>query len=505
MKVLLDTNIIIHRETESPINEDIGHLFRWIDNLGYKKMVHPITIEEIKKNRNKQVVDAFLVKISSYNIIMTVAPNSVEFDAIVTKYDKSENDKNDSLLLKEVFSDRVDILITEDRKIHKKAYELKIDTKVFTIDGFLEKVNEENPKLVDYKVLSVKKDYFGNIDLNDEFFDSFRSDYSEFNRWYNSKSDESAYICRADEKVVAFLYIKKEDESENYTDICPIFDKKKRLKIGTFKVIANGYKIGERFIKIIFDNAIIQKVDEIYVTIFNKTFDQKKLIQLLEEWAFIKHGTKTTKNGVEDVYKRSVKNVGSDNLKAIYPYIPKNNKKYLIPIHPEYHTSLLPDSILRTEHSIDYTDNEPFRNAISKVYISRSISRDLNPGDLLIFYRTACGGPAFYTSVISTIGLVENKIDGIPDSTQFVRFCKKRSVFTDAELLEWWYVKLTRPFIINFIYLYSFPRRLNLQKLIEIGIIKNTSGAPQGLVRITDEQFENIIRETNTDESLIIN
>ena len=33
MKVLLDTKIVIHREAATIINEDIGILFRWLDNL----------------------------------------------------------------------------------------------------------------------------------------------------------------------------------------------------------------------------------------------------------------------------------------------------------------------------------------------------------------------------------------------------------------------------------------------------------------------------------------
>jgi len=33
IKILLDTNIIIHREASTVINDDIGILFRWLDNL----------------------------------------------------------------------------------------------------------------------------------------------------------------------------------------------------------------------------------------------------------------------------------------------------------------------------------------------------------------------------------------------------------------------------------------------------------------------------------------
>ena len=73
-------------------------------------------------------------------------------------------------------------------------------------------------------------------------------------------------MCRDDEgDLLGFLYLKTEFEDENYADIIPPFDPKKRLKVGTFKVEASGFRLGERFIKIIFDNAIERKVDEIYV------------------------------------------------------------------------------------------------------------------------------------------------------------------------------------------------------------------------------------------------
>jgi hypothetical protein len=67
---------------------------------------------------------------------------------------------------------------------------------------------------------------------------------------------------------------------------------KKRLKTATFKVISNGVRLGERFLKIIFDNALANKVDEIYVTIFDKRDDQKRLIDLLNNWGFKYWGNK---------------------------------------------------------------------------------------------------------------------------------------------------------------------------------------------------------------------
>src|SRR6185369_15365819 len=104
-------------------------------------------------------------------------------------------------------------------------------------------------ELVDYKILAVKKAYFGEVNLADSFFDSFREDYAEFDKWFSKKSDEISYVCYQNDILSAFLFVKVEDTEENYSDIIPSFGKKRRLKIGTFKVTSNGYKIGERFLK----------------------------------------------------------------------------------------------------------------------------------------------------------------------------------------------------------------------------------------------------------------
>jgi len=507
MKVLLDTNILIHREASKIVNEEIGTLFNWLDRLHYEKCIHPLSIGELEKHSNPVVVKTIQTKIQNYNTLKTEAPESREIAAIRAKYDKNENDNIDTSLLKEVFSGRVEYLITEDRKIHAKAFELGIADNVFTIDDFLEKATTENPELSEYKILSVKKEYFGNINIDDEFFDSFKEDYKGFKDWFNKKSGEIAYICQSEqENILAFLYIKKESEDENYSDLSPVLLPKTRLKIGTFKVISNGYKLGERFLKIIFDNAINYKVDEIYVTLFHKSEEHDRLIGLLSDWGFSLHGLKNTPTGDEEFYTKDL-HQNPDNLtpKKAYPFITKNRRFFIVPIYPDYHTELLPDSILNTESPQDYVESEPHRNAIQKVYISRSFYRDLPPGDIILFYRT--GG--YYKSVISTIGIVESVIDGIRDEAEFIRLCRKRSVFTDDKLAEYWHHKARngrwyKPFIVNFLYLYSLPKRLNMETLIRLGVLADASSAPRGFEQIGPEKFNIIMEASESDENFII-
>lgn len=500
MKALLDTNIIIHREANKIVSQDIGILYRWLDRGQYTKCIHSATIEEVKKNPNKETVDLFLVKLESYEVIDIPSPLQDEVRNVSDQFDTTDNDKVDTVLLNEVFVGRVDILITEDKKIHKKALELGIQDKVFTIDSFLEKTFAEHPELVNYKVLNVQKLKFGKIDLNDTFFDSLKEDYVGFDKWFIKKYDEEAYITINSNNgmLLSFLYLKVEDENENYSNINPQFSPKRRLKIGTFKVISNGFRLGERFMKIIFDNALKNHVQEIYVTVYDKRPEQRRLIDLLEQWGFVLWGTK---GEGELVYVRDFSpQFNIENLKSCFPYISKGRNVYVVPIYPEYHTELLPDSILNTESPEEFIEDFPHRNCINKVYVSRAMEPYPNIGDILVFYRT--GG--YYKSVVTTIGEVLEVKSDFLNENDFILYCRKKSVYPEQALRDMWRYSTRKPFVVNFLYTYSFPHRINMKELIDLKVLLGVNDAPRGFKPITKEQFEIILKETRSDESFII-
>lgn len=500
MKILLDTNIIIHREASTVVNNDIGVLFYWIDRLKYTKCIHQLTIEELRRNKDAKTVETMNIKIESYATLKTEPALDEKIKAVSAKIDTLDNDINDTKILNEVYCNRVDILLSEDKKIHTKAKLLGITNRVFKIDDFLEKIIAENPDLVDYKVLAVKKLYFGQVDINNIFFDSFREDYAEFNRWFNKKADEVSYVCYNKDELSAFLYIKVEDETENYAEISPIFPRKKRLKIGTFKVTSNGFKIGERFLKIIFDNAFQFKVEEIYVTIFNKRPEQQRLITLLEDWGFVFYGKKLTQNGEENVYIRPFgKNlpVNIEKPKLTFPFLSRETNKYIIRIEPQYHTELFPDSINTKEMPMNYSENEPHRNALSKVYISHSPDRTLKSGDVVIIYRIGESSPKKYSSTVTTVCIVEGIVNNIQSCEELIEICRKRTVISNEDLKEKFWDKKPdyRPFVINLLYAHSFPTpKPTLDDLNRMGIIPDIMNMPQGFTKITTTQFNELLK-----------
>lgn len=217
----------------------------------------------------------------------------------------------------------------------------------------------------------------------------------------------------------------------------------------------------------------------------------------MEQWGFFFWGMK---NG-EKVYVRDfTPNFSLDNLKGNYPYVKRDMVPYIVPIYEAYHTELLPDSILKTESPLEFSEDFPHRNGISKVYVSRAFSPHPKQGDLLIFYRT--GG--IYKSVITTIGIVQEVIYNIKDEAEFISHCRKGSVFPESDLKAMWNYSTNRPFIVRFLYVYSFPSRINMKRLIELNVLSGPGDAPRGFKPISTEELNLILKETKSDESFIV-
>ncbi|MBP5403406.1 MAG: hypothetical protein J6Y36_09640 [Treponema sp.] len=505
MKALLDTNIIIHRENTKVTNKSIGILYYWLDKLNYEKCIHPYTVQELRKFKDQNLQELYDAKLSSYTELKTIAHENISFLEKLPN-PKNGNDRIDNQLLCEVYNNRVDILITEDRKLREKGGLLSIKNKIFSIDEFVRKCTNEYPDLISYKMLAVQKELFGNIDLSDPFFDTFKNAYPGFINWFNSKCNEEAYVCRTDSSnILGFLYLKTEEPNENYSDISPVFSPKKRLKIGTFKVESSGFRLGERFIKIIFDNALLRNVDEIYVTLFEDRPELKALESLFEAWGFIRYGKKTSFGKEEVVYTKELKSYfHSKSIKENFPNIIYNRKqKFIVPIYPQFHTTLLPDSKLNTEDKIDFIENIPHRYALQKIYISWCGERNINPGDFVLFYRMGEeGSNKKYTSVLTSLCIIDSVKYNFRNKDEFLNLCNNRSVFSKSELDSFWTYHSFKLLVVKFIFVKSLEKRLTLDYLQQTEIIEPLKG-PRPFTRLTDVQFDQILHDSKTDINFI--
>lgn len=500
MRVLLDTNIIIYRENKKMTNYSIGHLFRWLDKLKYDKLIHPLTKKEIAMYQYADPAEAMTLKLDAYQELKTQAPMAEQVAAFSATTDKSENDRIDTALLNEVYQGRVDLLITEDKRLRRKAVLLGLGHKVLSINAFLTAATNENPNLIEYKALAVQKVTIGTLDVHNEFFDSLRNAYVGFDTWFSRKCDEDAYICRDDTgQLLGFLYLKTESAAENYSDITPHFQPKKRLKIGTFKVVATGFRLGERFIKIILDNAVEQNADEIYVTLFKNRLELETLATLLSRWGFENYGMKTS-TGERVLTKQMKQYLPELSPRQNFPNLIYGVQKFILPILPQYHTSLLPDSILRNENENDFLAKTPYRYALQKVYISFAPERNIRPGDVVVFYRNGVQGNAGHTAVLTSVAIVEEAISDFASKEEYMGHVQNRSVFTNDELEQFWRQHRGNQIVLKFVFMKSFVKRPILKFLWDTEII-SFPGGPRPFTRISDEQFNMILSEAQTDLS----
>ena len=339
---------------------------------------------------------------------------------------------------------------------------------------------------------------FRDVSLNDPFFDSLKAGYNEFPDWFARKADEPLYVVADGRKISGMIYLKREDGPVE--DVTPPLPNRAWLKVGTLKIEPARTKLGERAIKKILDTALAEQADSIYVTVFEV---HQGLIALFERYGFIHAGTKTTDNGVEQVYVRSLTEHDDDPLKR-YPFIRAATQKYwLLAIYPEYHTRLLPDSILNNEPR-DIIEDVSHSNTIHKVYISGLALQRMRPGDPVIFYRTSDrDGQARYRSVVTSVCVVEEvrqKRD-FAGVDAFLTYTKPRSVFSEAELRER-YVTSDRLAVAKLTYNAAFARRVIRQTLLDEGILAERQRPD--LVQLPRAAFDRLLELGEVNARLIV-
>ncbi|WP_374949540.1 GNAT family N-acetyltransferase [Mucilaginibacter sp.] len=338
------------------------------------------------------------------------------------------------------------------------------------------------------------------IDLTDVFFDSLKADYLEFGHWFKRKADagEGAFVTYDKNVVQGFLYLKIEEEK--IEDVVPQLPASRRVKVGTFKINPHGTRLGERFIKKMFDFAIAKGVESIYVTVFNK---HEALIHLFKKYGFEIKAQKTTDNGIEDVLVKEIKSQ-KDDINLSYPLIKLNTSKYLLSIYPQFHSRLFPDSLLNSE-TYSLIKDVSHTNSIHKIYICYMDVSVLKPSDNILIYRTSDGaGPAHYRSVVTSVCVVE-EIKSKKDFSSlehYLKYCKDYSVFDENELKGFYNQNKKYFYVIKMTYNAALSKRITRGNLIEnVGL---SPDAYWGFMSLSDSQFKSILKFGGVSESIIV-
>jgi rRNA-processing protein FCF1/uncharacterized protein YfkK (UPF0435 family) len=499
MRVLLDTNIFIHRETDHIISDDLQQLLSVLNKIKAELLIHPLSLGEIKRDKDTRRKAIMLSKIGAYPLLEMppVPKENPEFFNIIEQKDDA-HDLVDNHILYAVYKDSVDFLVTEDRDIHKKAIKLGIDNRVLLIAealivfrGHVQKDSIIIPPALERKPIH-------NINLNDPFFDLLKKEYSEFDEWFKKikREGRNCLINYKDDGSIGALLIYKLEDEPIYA--IPQIPKKKRIKLSTFKVAQFGYKIGELFIKLAIDIAISNSVSEVYLTHFVQPDD--RLIELITEYGFHHAGVNSRGEAIyiKKLFPEPNKTKGLfpfDITKLYYPsyYDGQEVNKFIVPIRPRFHGRLFTnykDRQIELSESAGYFIVEG--NTIRKAYICNSKIKSMAQGDIILFYVSE-------RRQLISLGVVEAVYGGLQDYRDIVKLVGKRTVYSVDEMqsiaskpslviLFWQYWHLTQP--------------LSYLRLKSMGILK---GPPRSIMRISEKNYSLIKEASGIDERFTVN
>lgn len=350
----------------------------------------------------------------------------------------------------------------------------------------------------------LSKKLFSDVDLSDEFFDSLRANYRGFDQWFAKKAreGEKAYVSvEQSGNINAFLYLKEEDGE--VLDVEPTLVNGKHLKVGTFKINAHRAATGNRFMAIILRKFIIDGFDDVYVTMFPDTVKLRKLFQ---KFGFEEVGKKRSGSKTEIVLLRTQKATGD-----IYKDFPKfdfSGHKFFLPVFPEFHTRMVPESKLYTERQFVREDVSP-ANSVMKTYLTSMNGVDeLKHGDKLVLYRTReSGKKAEYNAVATSVCVVDEirNIFSFPDKKAFLEYTSRGSVFSLQELTDFWESKKYRH-VISFLFNVPLEKRITRHDLFGKGIIDESMREKRfNIVEMNGQQFEKLLRIGEVNGRFIIN
>lgn len=346
--------------------------------------------------------------------------------------------------------------------------------------------------------------YLSELDINDSFFDSLKTDYPEFEEWYSKKANEGkqafAYI---DEQGIGAFVMLKRGECEDIHLENKTLPKRSRLKISTLKLSerVEGIRLGEGAIGIALWNWLESDDEEIYVTVFDK---HRKLIEMLQRFGFRIAGYNSRHEGV---YYRSKNSIDFSTPYTSFPFINKETPYFaMLPITAEWHDKIFPYSELKNTKQ----DTEEFAaaNGMTKTYIGFPCSIPAySSGMPIMIYRMSEENKTF-KSVVTSYGTIVRfetiKQDGIclKSFDEYVKLVGNKSVFTNDKIKEF-YEKEENLFVLELVYNHAFGEGCNVNHytLKNNGIWKNVH--PYRAVYSMND-FKRILSFAKQDESKLI-
>lgn len=494
MRILIDTNRFIPLENASAeLDASLAELVRLAGEFHHQLILHPASIEDLKRDTNAERLARNLAKVAKYSVLPNPPePSAADFQALGL-VDTSDNERVDNRILFALYRNSANILVTEDVRIHKKAARIGLSARVHYTQQIVEAIQRLHGR-VPVALPNIVEEQVYSLDPALPFFDSLRTGYPKFDEWFKgaAQSGRKAWVHRADGGALGALCIFKEEQDEVVTDAGYRLPGR-ALKLCTFKVgeSVRGKKVGELLLKAAFRYASENGLEHIYLTMKS---EQSHLKDLVEDFGFYCIG----QGKGDDVYlKEHPKTPPESQLGALdyhvqyFPHFRADGVgKFIVPIQPPYHETLFSDCPLNQSQPTLFTPANVAGNAIKLAYLCHSRIGGMREGDILLFYRSDD------VKAITSVGIVDFVAD-LDKAEAIVPLVSKRTVYK-IEDIEAMSKKKTKVLL--------FRLSLHLTDPVSRSILQGAGGVRgdiQSIRRVTDEFFEWFVGEAKLGNCLL--
>ena len=252
-KLLIDTNVFIGLEDQKEVAPEFAKMLELCQQHGVRYFVHEAAIWDIKRDRNCNRQKVSLSKVKKFEQLRGIKPPATNVLEAHFGPIQKENDVVDVELLHALDMGAVDFLVSQDQGIHARARRstppladrvLRVaDAVIWFLPLDVRQATPVNLPLIEEQPAHA-------IPLDDEIFDSLRTGYPEFNKWWREQCVNQHRLCwkATINGELAGLIVRKD---EAHAEAKTRHTGPKILKVCTFKVKPEfrGEKLGELLLK----------------------------------------------------------------------------------------------------------------------------------------------------------------------------------------------------------------------------------------------------------------
>nr|WP_279343759.1 N-acetyltransferase [Variovorax terrae] len=468
------------QDSYAVLDDNLANFHRLVLVGGHKLVYHPASIDDFERDSDQGRRARNLEHIRRYPALEQ--PAKCPWNTLTT----SPNDACDNEILYALECDAAHALVTEDKGLLNKARARGLGHRTYNIqtaEDWLRRLHQPSdislPNIDDVPLHSLTPE------LAASFFNSLRDGYDGFDDWFRKKARENrkAWVYRDEAGVLGAICVYDVQMDEVVTDEGKRLEGK-ALKLCTFKVgqSVRGRKIGELFLKAAFRYGTENVCEHIFIHA-----DVEKhayLANLLVDFGFHDVGL----YGPDRVFvKRHPVNApdaaGLSPLEYVQRFYPHYQagpqvQKFLVPIQQGFHRILFPD--YHALQPLLFAACGSVGNAIKLAYLCHAASKQIRPGDVLLFYRSED------EQAVTSLGVVD-QFAVLSDAASIAALVSRRTVYSIKEI-EDMAARPTKVILFRLVKHFSAP--VSIKRLLTDGVV---AGNIQSITKISDDAFSRVL------------